>query len=86
MRVVVLTKERTDYARDVETFLGDFRRVTGRELEVIDPESPAGVSFCQAYGIWDFPIIVAISDDGQMQQQWRGLPLPTINELSYYNQ
>lgn len=84
MRVVVLTKERTDYARDVETFLVDFRRVTGRDLEVLDPESPAGVSFCQAYGIWDFPTIIALADDGQMQQQWRGLPLPTINELSYY--
>lgn len=84
MRVVVLTKERTDYARDVETFLNDFRRVTGRELEVLDPESPAGVSFCRVYDILQFPTIVALSDDGQMQNQWRGLPLPTISELSYY--
>lgn len=84
MRVVVLTKERTDYARDVETFLGDFRRVTGRELEVLDPESPAGVSFCQTYDIMQFPTVIALSEDGQMQNQWRGLPLPTISELSYY--
>lgn len=85
MKAVVVTKERTDYARDVETYLGDFRRVTGRELEVIDPESPDGVSFCRTYDILQFPTLVALDDSGQMLNIWKGLPFPTINEVSYYN-
>ncbi len=84
MRVVILTKERTDYARDVEIYLGDFKRQTGHDIDVLDPESPAGVSFCEAYGVLEFPTIVAISDGGQMQNMWKGLPLPTISEVSYY--
>ena len=35
MRVVVVTKDDMDYTRSVETFLEDFKRQTGRNLEVI---------------------------------------------------
>jgi len=27
---------------------------------------------------------VALDDNGQLQNLWRGLPLPTISEVSYY--
>lgn len=84
MRVVVAYKQQTDYARQVEDYLADFKRQTGRDLETLDPESPDGVSFCMAYDILEYPTVVAISDDGQMQNQWKGLPLPTISEVSYY--
>ncbi len=84
MRVLVVYKQQTDYARQVDDYLFDFKRQTGRELEVLDPESHDGISFCTAYDIVEYPTVVAISDDGQMQNQWRGLPLPTISEVSYY--
>lgn len=84
MRVVIVTRDKTDYARDVETYLGDFKRITGRDLEVMDPDSRDGVSFCQTYGIMQFPTTIALDDGGVMQNMWTGLPLPTINELSYY--
>lgn len=84
MRVVVVYKERTDYARRVEEFMTDFKRVTSRELEVVNPDTPAGSGFCRTYDIVEYPTIIALSDSGQMQNLWRGLPLPTINEVSYY--
>jgi hypothetical protein len=84
VRAVVITKEATDYARVVEDFVHDFQRQTGRELPTLDPESAEGISFCQAYDILEFPTIVALSDDGLLLNQWRGLPLPTISEVSYY--
>jgi len=84
MRVVVVTKEETDYARGVTEWLNEFHRRTGRELEVLNPDSPAGISFCSAYDIVEYPTIVALSDDGIMQQQWRGTVLPTISEVTYY--
>lgn len=84
MRVVVIYKEQTDYARQVNDYMSDFQRQTGHELEVMDPESRDGVGFCQAYDILQFPTIVALADDGQVQNKWTGLPLPTISEVSYY--
>ena len=46
----------------------------------------AGIGFCETYDIVEYPTIVALSDSGQLQNQWRGLPLPTISEVSYYVQ
>ncbi len=86
MRVVVVYKQQTDYARQVEDFMFDFKRLTGHDLEPIDPESLSGISFCETYDILEYPTIVALSDDGQVQNQWRGLPTPTLSEVSYYVQ
>lgn len=84
MRTVVVYKEETDYARQVNDFLRDFTRQTGHSLETLDPDTKEGTSFCRAYDIVEYPTVVAISDDNVMQQMWRGLPLPTISEVSFY--
>ena len=68
----------------VTTFINDFARQTGRSLEVLDPDTLEGESFCRAYDIVEYPTIIALSDDGHMQNLWRGTTLPTINEVSYY--
>lgn len=84
MRVVVIFKENTDYARDVTDYLHDFKRQTGRDLETLNPDTTEGELFCRAYDIVEYPTVIAISDDSVMQNTWRGLPLPTISEVSYY--
>ena len=84
MKTVVVYKEETDYARDVTDYLRDFYRQTGHELEALNPDTPEGASFCRAYDIVEYPSVVALSDDGALQNLWRGLPLPTISEVSYY--
>lgn len=84
MKVVVISKDEMDYTRTVTDYLRDFKMLTGRDLEVMDPETPEGVMFCRTYDILEFPTIVALSDDGLLQNQWRGLPLPTMSEVSYY--
>lgn len=84
MRAVIVTKENTDYARAVTEFLHDFERQLGRSLEVIDPDTPSGSGFCETYDIVEYPTIIALADDGSVQNSWTGVPLPTINEVSYY--
>ncbi|MGV9002324.1 MAG: hypothetical protein ACOH18_05220 [Candidatus Saccharimonadaceae bacterium] len=84
MRVVVVYKQQTDYTRQVEDWLADFKRQTARDLDTLDPESLLGLSFCETYDVVEYPSIIALSDDGQMQNFWRGLPLPTLSEVSYY--
>ena len=85
MRVVVVYKVESDHAREVMDYMRDFARQTGRELEEVDPESREGADFCRTYDIVEYPTIVALSSDGQLQNMWRGRPLPTISEVSFYN-
>lgn len=84
MRVVVVSRDNTDYSRSVAMFVHDFERQTGHSLEIIDPDSAEGSSFCRTYDIVEYPTIAALSADGQLQQMWRGTMLPTISEVSYY--
>lgn len=86
MKIVVIYKDNTEHARDVIVFLHDFEYQTGHRLEVVNPDTQEGVQLCELYDVLEFPTIIATSDDGAMQKIWNGLPLPTINELSYYAQ
>lgn len=84
MRVIVITKENMDYSRSVDTFISDFKRQTGRDLEIMSPETREGDMFCRTYDIVQYPTVIALGNDGQVQNVWSGTILPTINEVSYY--
>jgi hypothetical protein len=84
MRTIVIYKEDTDYAREVTDYLRDFKRQTGHDLETMNPDEPDGADFCRAYDIVEYPSVISLSDDGSLQNMWRGIPLPTISEVSYY--
>lgn len=84
MRTAVIYKYESDHAREVLNYLRDFRLQTGHELEEIDPDSREGAGFCRTYDIVEYPTVVALSDGGGLQQMWRGRPLPTISEVSFY--
>lgn len=84
MRTIVVYRDMTDHARAVDTFLHDFTRQTGKVLEIINPDTPEGAHICRTYDIVEYPSVLALDDTGAMQNLWRGLPLPTISEVSYY--
>lgn len=84
MRLVVVYKIESDHAREVLDYLRDFARQTGVMIEEVDPETRYGGDFCRTYDIVEYPTIIALSEGGQVQHLWRGRPLPTISEVSYY--
>jgi hypothetical protein len=84
VRVVVIYKDESDHAREVLDYLQDFTRQTGHTLETMDPDTPEGIDFCKVYDIVEYPTMIALSDNGSLQNMWRGRPLPTISEVSYY--
>lgn len=86
MKVVVVYKRESDYARSVLDWLGDFKRQTGKSLEEIDPDTRSGSIFCRDYDIVEYPTVLATDDTGAIQNMWRGTMLPTISEVSYYVQ
>ncbi|WP_338520954.1 hypothetical protein V4210_00805 [Candidatus Nanosynbacter sp. BB002] len=77
-------KTESDHARTVFDYLRDFKNQTGHDLEEVNPDSAAGSDFCRTYDIVEYPTIIALSDGGQLQNMWRGTPLPTISEVSFY--
>jgi hypothetical protein len=84
MRVFVVYKSESDYARAVLDFLRDVKRQTGYDLEEVDPDTAEGAQLCRIYDIVEYPSIVAVDGNGGLQSLWRGLPLPTISEVGYY--
>lgn len=84
MRTFVVYREQSDHARAVDTFMHDFTRQTGRVIDVVDPETREGARICEVYDVVEYPSLVALDDNGIVQNIWRGLPLPTISEVSYY--
>lgn len=84
MRVVVIYKPESDHAREVFDYLRDFERQTGKKLEEIDPEKRENIGFVETYDVVEYPTMMALTDDGQVVNFWRGRPLPTINEVSFY--
>lgn len=84
MKVTIIYKDASDHAREVLDYLRDFERQTGKKLEVLDPDSRDGASFCRAYDIVEYPSLIATDAQGIMQNLWRGRPLPKIEEVSYY--
>ncbi|OGL32985.1 hypothetical protein A3F64_03015 [Candidatus Saccharibacteria bacterium RIFCSPHIGHO2_12_FULL_42_8] len=84
MKAYVVYKVESDHARPVIDFLRDFEKRTGKKVNEVDPESPSGSAFCETYDIMAYPTIIATDDNGVLQNEWRGLPLPLIDEVSYY--
>ncbi|MEO5691079.1 MAG: hypothetical protein ABIQ64_02735 [Candidatus Saccharimonadales bacterium] len=84
MKAFVVYRDESDHAREVITFLRDFKRQTGRDLEIVNPDTAQGASICRTYDVVEYPSIVATDDGGALQYLWRGRPLPTISEVSYY--
>ena len=84
MRVVVIWRDNTDYARSVIDWLHDCERRVSAAPESLSPDEPEGESLCRAYDIVEYPTILAMNDDGRLLQMWRGKDLPRIDDVSYY--
>ncbi len=88
MRVIVLYRPNSETARRVEEYIADFERFhPGLGLETHAIDTPDGSQLAQLYGAVEQPVVLALKDDGQMQQMWQGVDkLPLMNDLAYYAQ
>jgi len=88
MRIILLYRPHSEFARRTEGYIADFERFhPGKTIEVHDVDSQHGSELARLYGVMEYPTVVAVKDDGQMQQMWEGLEkLPLMNDLAYYAQ
>ena len=85
MRVVIVGREYSDYNREVREFKQEFEKRIGFEVEEIDPDSVEGVSFCEARDIVQYPTLIVSDDDGsKVVAEFKGTPLPMIDDVAAY--
>lgn len=84
MRIVVVYREFSDHAREVEEWVREFEHRTGTSVEVLSPDTPDGELFCASRDILEFPVIAAVDTEGKTYGIWRGTPLPVIDEVIGY--
>lgn len=88
MRVLILYRPNSENSRRVEEYVTDFNRFHPYEnIEIKNIDDTEGSSLAQLYGVVEHPTVLALKDDGQMQQIWQGIDkLPLMNDLAYYAQ
>jgi hypothetical protein len=85
MKLLVLYKPKSEYARIVEEYVDDFRRLYPTiEVEVLDAESVEGVNKSILYDILEYPALLALGTEGVLQNMWLGKLLPQKQEVISY--
>ncbi len=84
MRTVIIFRPDAENRRDVEGWLREFEYRSGKKIESLDPDTRDGAAFCRTYDIVEYPTIITLGPNGVVQNLWKGLPMPLINEVSYY--
>jgi hypothetical protein len=87
MRLIVIYRPDSEFARPVETFVHDFQRLhegPGRRMEVLSTETRDGSSTMTLYDIFEAPAVLVIGDDGQLAKHWTGGQLPLMDEVASY--
>ena len=85
MPIIFVYPEGRDYTRQVEEYVRDYDRLVGRDSETVDPDSREGADFCRTYDIIEYPTVIAIAEDGSALKTWKGIDLPLMNEVAYYD-
>jgi hypothetical protein len=87
MRVVALYHPKSDHEGIVLDYIHDYQmHSSGKTIEPISLETSDGSRIAELYDVTRYPAILALSDDGQLQHFWQGLPLPMMNEIDVYSQ
>ncbi len=87
MKLVVIYRPDSEYARSVETFIGDFNRLhegLGRRVEVLNVDSREGMAMMSLYDIMQQPALIVLTDDGRQLNSWSGPQLPLMDEVAAY--
>jgi hypothetical protein len=84
MKVCILYHPESEFSRGIEEFARDFERTRGKKVELMSIETREGAATASLYDIVQYPTVLALSDDGQIQKAWEGPVLPLMDEVSGY--
>lgn len=86
MKLYIIYHERDEYSSAVENFAKECERLTDRKIEKYIVESADGADKARLYDVTDYPAILVVGDDGQLNRGWQGGNLPLVSEaIGYLN-
>lgn len=86
MRVVVLYRPNSESSRAVEEFAREFSRTyRDRKIELISVDTRDGSATASLYDVLQYPVVLALADDGRVIHEWKNQSMPLMNEVSYYS-
>lgn len=85
MKVCVLYQPNSEYARQVEEFVHDFKQAeSSRSIEIINLDTRDGAAMATLYDITRYPAILALDNEGKLMSLWSGPELPLMDEVAAY--
>lgn len=85
MSVVMLYRSNSERERKSLEFVENYKRRTGRDINLVDVNTVEGSNMANLYDILDYPAIIALTSDGAVQQVWAGENMPLIDDVSYFD-
>ncbi len=83
----MLYHPKSDHVGAVEEYAHEYhRRHEDKELELISLETKEGSEMAKLYDVVRYPAVLAMADDGSLQQLWEDEQLPLMNDVDYYLQ
>jgi len=87
MKVLVLYRPNSEFARQVEEFVQGLQtrhNVDEHHLQILDFDSREGAAMASLYDVMGQPAIVVVGDDGSYVKHWQGGDLPLLEEVAGY--
>jgi hypothetical protein len=85
MKLTVLYRPNSEYARMVEEYMHEFTRLHAEaDTSLVDIDSAEGILEAGVYDIMEFPALIATSNDGSLLSMWTGEQLPLMDEVMGY--
>jgi hypothetical protein len=85
MKIIVLYRPDSEFARPTEEFVHDYQARHGdSKLEILNIDSREGGAIASLYDVMQYPTILALRDDGSVLKSWEGESFPLMDELAAY--
>ncbi|MDZ7744298.1 MAG: hypothetical protein U5K77_00850 [Candidatus Saccharibacteria bacterium] len=85
MKLLVIYRPVSEYARKVDEFVGMFKRLHPQtKIEMVSLDTREGSATASIYDIVQYPALLALRDDGSTLKVWQGEDLPLMDEVASY--
>jgi hypothetical protein len=85
MKVLILYRPNSEHGRRIEEFIREYQaRHQPDHLEVLSIDTREGSATATLYDIMQYPAILVLQGDGNVQKVWEGDQLPLMDEVAAY--
>ena len=86
MLVYIIYKKNSDHERKVEEYVTMFRKIHPQsQINLLEADSPKGLSFVNLYQITRYPTVLVIRENGEYVNGWLdNEDLPLMDEVFSY--